>query len=49
MKIRTNLLALSIGAMAPLLAVSIIAGVVLVQHERDSIAREAIGRARAAI
>ena len=49
MKLRTNLFALVICAILPLLAVAVISGVVIVQHERDSVQREAIGRARSAM
>jgi PAS domain S-box-containing protein len=49
MKLRTHLTALALGAIVPLVAVVIIAGAVLLHHERASIQRDAIGRTRAAM
>ena len=49
MKLRTNLFVLAICAVVPLLAVAVLSGLVIVRHERDSVQREAIGRARSAM
>ena len=49
MKIRTHLFLLALGAIAPLLAMAIIAGTLLVQHERKNFESEALGRVRAAM
>jgi CheY-like chemotaxis protein len=49
MKLRTNLLVLVIGAMTPLLAVLFIGGEIIMRHEREAVAREALGRARSAM
>ncbi len=49
MKIRTHLFLLALGAITPLLVMAIIAGTVLVQHERQNFESEALGRVRAAM
>src|SRR5258705_5157964 len=49
MKIRSHLDLLALGAMVPLLVISVIAGWGLVQHERETFQREALGRARSAM
>ena len=49
MKLRTSLFWLTIGAMTPLLAVLLVGGAVLIEHEREAVAREAVGRARSAM
>ena len=49
MKIRSHLFLVALGAIAPMLIMAIVAGTVLVQHERKNFESEAIGRARAAM
>ena len=49
MKIRSHLYLLAVGAIAPLLAASVIAGIFLVVQERATFEREALGRARSAM
>jgi len=49
MKIRSQLDLLALGAIAPLLIASVIAGLVLVDHEQETFQREALGRARSAM
>jgi PAS domain S-box-containing protein len=49
MNIRSHLDLLVLGAVAPLLAISVLAGVLLVEHERETFRREAVGRARSAM
>lgn len=49
MKLRSHLSLLVAGAMTPLVGVAIVAGVLLVRHERESIERDAVGRTRAAM
>ena len=49
MKIRSHLYLLGLGAIAPLVVVLAVGGVVLVDHERKAFANESIGRARAAM
>jgi len=49
MKLRTGLFVLVAGAITPLLAALLMAGAVLIQHEREAVAREALGRARSAM
>ena len=49
MKIRSHLYLLALGAIAPLVVVLVVGGVVLVDHERKAFASESIGRARAAM
>ncbi|MEO7726386.1 MAG: histidine kinase dimerization/phospho-acceptor domain-containing protein, partial [Burkholderiales bacterium] len=49
MKIRSHLYLLALGAIVPLLIVSVIAGTVLVRYDRETFEREALGRARSAM
>jgi signal transduction histidine kinase/ActR/RegA family two-component response regulator len=49
MKLRTSLLWLAIAAMTPLLVVLLVGGALVIEHERESVAREALGRARSAM
>jgi PAS domain S-box-containing protein len=49
MKLRSHLIMLVSGAIAPLLLVAVAAGIHLVRHERETIERDAIGRTRAAM
>jgi PAS domain S-box-containing protein len=48
-KLRAHLTTLAIGAMAPLVAVVMAAGIFIVRHERATIERDAVGRTRAAM
>ena len=49
MKIQTHLFVLTLGAIAPLVAVLVAGGSIMWQSERESLEREAIGRTRAAM
>jgi signal transduction histidine kinase len=49
MKLRSHLTLLVAGGIVPVLIVAVVAGIVLVRHERATIERDAIGRARAAM
>ena len=49
MKIQSHLFVLTLGTVAPLVAVLVAGGVVLWKAERESLEREAIGRTRAAM
>jgi signal transduction histidine kinase/CheY-like chemotaxis protein len=49
MKLRSHLAMLVAGGVVPVLAVAVVAGILLVRHERATIERGAIGRTRAAM
>jgi hypothetical protein len=49
MKLRSNLFVLVVAALAPMLVFAIVAAQLLLRHERQTMEREAIGRARAAM
>jgi len=49
MKLRSNLFFLVVAALAPMLVFAIVAAQLLLRHERQTMEREAIGRARAAM
>ena len=49
MRLRSHMMLLAAGAMAPLLAVALVSGLILLKHERESVERDAVGRVRAAM
>jgi signal transduction histidine kinase len=49
MKLRSHLSLLVAGGVVPVLVVAVVAGILLVRHERQTIERDAIGRTRAAM
>src|SRR6185503_3521523 len=49
MKLRSNLFVLVVAALVPMLVFAVVAAQLLLRHERQTMEREAIGRARAAM
>jgi signal transduction histidine kinase len=49
MRLRSQMLLLALGAMAPLLVAAVLAGGLLLQQQRTALERDALGRARAAM
>lgn len=49
MKLRSRMTVLALGAMAPLLVLALLAGMLLLQQQRKALERDAVGRVRAAM